>query len=265
MAAAALADAPPADATPAPASARARPQARHSHDRRCHAPAASTSAAPAASTPPPPNPCCTRSQTAPAPKPQVNGPRTPLSPRTPVCTAGTRARDGMVHPSSCRVPQHQPIQQPYNNHTTTIQQPYNNHTTTIIHPTIIQQPFKTIQNPHKTPQMTKGPQDPKGGAGATPRHSCATARRGRPVAYPKGRPHPRRTPKAAPVLPLATLRYGAARAAGGLPEGPPPPPGPQRRRRGHPSPPCATARRGRPEAYPKGRPHPLQVTPRPLR
>ena len=30
-----------------------------------------------------------------------------------------------------------------------------------------------------------------------------------------------RTPRAAPVPPLATLRYGAARAAGGLPEGPP--------------------------------------------
>ena len=36
------------------------------------------------------------------------------------------------------------------------------------------------------------PPDPKGGAGATPRHGprhSATARRGRPVAYPKGRPH----------------------------------------------------------------------------
>ena len=56
-----------------------------------------------------------------------------------------------------------------------------------------------------------------------------------------------------------------------LPEGPPPPPGPQRRRRRHPSPPCATARRGRPEAYPKGLnegpppPPPIQVTQRPTR
>ena len=83
------------------------------------------------------------------------------------------------------------------------------------------------------------------------------------MAYPKGRPNPRRTPKAAPAPPLATLRYGAARAAGGLPEGPPPPPGPQRRRRGHPSPPCATARRGRPEAYPKGRPYCQKSDPAP--
>ena len=30
--------------------------------------------------------------------------------------------------------------------------------------------------------------------------------------------------RAVPVPPLATLRYGAARAAGGLPKGPPPPP-----------------------------------------
>ena len=56
---------------------------------------------------------------------------------------------------------------------------------------------------------------------------------------------------------------GAARAAGGLPEGPPPPPGPQGRRRGHPSPPCATARRGRPEAYPKGRPYCQKSDPAP--
>ena len=75
-------------------------------------------------------------------------------------------------------------------------------------------------------------QDPKGGAGATPRH----------------------------------LRYGAAGETGGLPEGPPPPPGPQGRRRCHPSSSCATARRGRPEAYPKGRPYTVKtVTPHPLR
>ena len=59
-----------------------------------------------------------------------------------------------------------------------------------------------------------------------------------------------------------SLRYGAAGEAGGLPEGPPPPPGPQGRRRRHPSRhSCATARRGRPVAYPKGRPNPRR-TPR---
>ena len=93
--------------------------------------------------------------------------------------------------------------------------------------------------------------DPKGGTGATPRH----------------------------------LRYGAAGEAGGLPEGPPNPQGPKggtgatprhtalrrggggrrptrraaptpRTPRAAPAPPlvtCATARRERPEAYPKGR------------
>ena len=49
------------------------------------------------------------------------------------------------------------------------------------------------------------------------------------------------TSNAAPVPPLSTLRYGAGRAAGGLPEGPPQPPGPQGQRRRHPSPHCATA------------------------
>ena len=60
------------------------------------------------------------------------------------------------------------------------------------------------------------------------------------------------TRRAAPTFPHRTPRA--------VPKG-----GSQGRRRRHPSPPCATARRGRPEAYPKGRPHPLQVTPRPLR
>ena len=67
--------------------------------------------------------------------------------------------------------------------TTTIQQPYNNH-----YP--LQHNYNKI---HKT-QYPQNPQDPKrGGAGP-------------------------------PVPPLfATLRYGAARATGGLPKGPPPP------------------------------------------
>ena len=113
----------------------------------------------------------------------------------------------------------------YNNHTGIIQQPYNNHTTT-------HSAFKPLQNPQNPIQNQQNPQDPKGGA---------------------------------PVPPLATLRYVAARAAGGLPEGPPSTAlthaGLQGRRRRHPSPSCATARRGRPVAYPKGRPHPRR-TPR---
>jgi hypothetical protein len=93
-----------------------------------------------------------------------------------------------------------------------------------IHSKPIRQPNNnhttTTQQPHNNRTTTVI--DPKGGAGATPRH----------------------------------LRYGAAGETGGLPEGLPPPPGPQGRRRHHPSPHCATARRGRPEAHPKGRPNP---------
>ena len=122
--------------------------------------------------------------------------------------ASTRAHSGWFTRSCVALPStnpesnkihSKPIQQPYNNHTTTTQQPHNNHTTTVI--------------------------DPKGGAGATPRHTA--------------------------------LRRGEGGRCG-LPEGPPQPPGPQGRRRCHPSPHCATARRGRPKAYPKGRPNPAR-------
>ena len=65
-------------------------------------------------------------------------------------------------------------------------------------------------------------------------------------------PTTQKAPRAAPVPPPATMRLGAAGDTGGLPKGPPQPPGPQGRRRRHPSPHCATARRGRPVAYPKG-------------
>ena len=52
------------------------------------------------------------------------------------------------------------------------------------------------------------------------RHGAARAAGG----LPEGPPPPHRTPRAAAAPPLATLRHGAARAPGGLPEGPPPPP-----------------------------------------
>ena len=77
---------------------------------------------------------------------------------------------------------------------------------------------------HCCPIQNEKPLDPKGGAGATP---CHTALR----------------------------RGGGGRRPRGPPEGPPQPPGPQGRRRRHLSSPCATARRERPEAYPKGRPY----------
>ena len=71
------------------------------------------------------------------------------------------------------------------------------------------------------PPSTHYPKDPKGGAGVTPRHTAP--RRGGGGRRPTRRATPTpRTPRAAPVPPLVTLRYGAAGATGGLPEGPPP-------------------------------------------
>ena len=87
--------------------------------------------------------------------------------------------------------------------------------------------------------------DPTGGAGATPRRTAP--RRGgaggdrRPTrrAAPTPKTPTPRTPRAAPVPPLATLRYGAARATGGLPEGPPQP---RKTPRAAPAPPLVTLR-----------------------
>ena len=136
-------------------------------------------------------------------------------------------------PLKCEKPRHYLLKHlaPYRSRTQkpiicTIQQAYNNHTTiraVPAPPLAIPAPRRGEGGRWPTQRAAPTTQDPKGGAGATPRHSCATARRGRPVAYyPKGRPpHPRRIPKAAPVLPLAILRHGAAKAPGGLPEGPP--------------------------------------------
>ena len=90
-----------------------------------------------------------------------------------------------------------------------------------------------------------------------PPATCATARRGRPEAYPKGRPNPQ-DPKGGAS---ATPRHTALRRGGGdrrptRRAAPTPlPAGPQGRRRRHLSSPCATARRERPEAYPRGRPY----------
>ena len=50
---------------------------------------------------------------------------------------------------------------------------------------------------------------------------CAHGAARAPGGLPEGPPQPRRTPRAAPAPPLVTLRHGATRAPGGLPEGPP--------------------------------------------
>ena len=127
---------------------------------------------------------------------------------------------GVVHPfgrSRCScVALPTPIQQnPFKNRTTTIiktrQQPYKNRPATVKQPsnnrikTVLQ---KTVQQPRKIPISKKPIQNPQ--------------------------PAPQ-DPRAALVPPLATLRYGAARAAGGLPEG----------------------------AYPKGRPYRQKSDPAP--
>ena len=59
---------------------------------------------------------------------------------------------------------------------------------------------------------------------------------------------------------VRTARRGRPEA---YPKDRPNPAGPQGRRRRHPSSPCATARRGRPEAYPKGRPYRQKSDPAP--
>ena len=98
-----------------------------------------------------------------------------------------------------------------------------------------------------------------------PPATCATARRGRPEAYPKGRPNPQ-DPKGGAS---ATPRHTALRRGGGdrrptRRAAPTPlPAGPQGRRRRHLSSPCATARRERPEAYPRGRPYCQKSDPAP--
>ena len=148
---------------------------------------------------------------------------------------------GMVHPQLCSVAQHQSRikQNPFKTNTTTIQQPHNNHTTTT------QQSY----NNRNRPQAPR----PKGGAGATPRHTAL--RRGGGARRPTRRAAPTpKTPRAAPAPPLATLRHGAARAAGGLPEGPPQP---RRTPRAAPAPPLVILRHGAtraPGGLPEGPP-----------
>ena len=197
-----------------------------------------------------------------------------------MCMASTRAHSGWFTRSCVALPSTNPTNTVQNN-TKTVQQPSNNRTQTV---------HKSPQNRYNNPQSPaqkrrrararriparirpltrsqneKSPLDPKGGAGATPRHTAL--RRGGGGRRPTRRAAPTpRTPRAAPVPPLATLRYGAARAAGGLPEGPPQP---RRTPSGgagatprHPAP-----RRGEGDRRPTRRAAPTvkKVTPRPLR
>ena len=146
-------------------------------------------------------------------------------------------------PLLCRVAQHQPnkyrsktIQKPSNNHTTTVQQPYNNRTKTVQKP-VQQPPAKThppaapniaIQNEKPwTPWAAPAPPlatlrygaareaggppegppppppDPKGGAGATPRHPAP--RRGEGGRRPTRRAAPT-VKKVTPLDPARPLR-----------------------------------------------------------
>ena len=86
---------------------------------------------------------------------------------------------GMVHPQLCSVAQHQSRikQNPFKTNTTTIQQPHNNHTT-------------TTQQPHNNRTTTVIDPKAQGRRRCHPSPHCATARRGSPEAYPKSRPHP---------------------------------------------------------------------------
>ena len=166
-----------------------------------------------------------------------------------MCMASTRAHAGWFTRCCVELPSTNPtntVQKQYKHRPTTVQQPYTNRTQTV-HKPVQQSCGRSSIACTKTPPVCRYAAAP---AAAPTGYRPGYALRDRKTKSPP------LTPRAAPVPPPATLRYGAAGEAGGLPEGPPPPPGPQGRRRCHPSPHCATARRGRPEAYPKGRPNP---------
>ena len=180
----------------------------------CHRAARDTlpaAAAPASETPP--------LTVYPSPEAAGKWPEDSSNPHVHGQHTGTR---GMVHPLLCRVAQHQPnkyrsktIQKPSNNRTTTVQQPYNNRTKTVQKPAQ-QPPAKTSKNTRPIRPIAiqnENPLDPKGGAGAHPPPHCATARRGRPEAYPKGRPHPQDPKGGAGATPrqIAPRRDGGAR------------------------------------------------------
>ena len=160
-----------------------------------------------------------------------------------MCMASTRAHAGWFTRCCVELPSTNPtntVQKQYKNRPTTVHKPYTNRPktgTTIPHdrlhknaaapaPAGYRPDYALIRALRESrSQNEKYPLDPKGGADATPRHT----------ALRRGGGGQRPTRRAAPT-----------------------PTGPQGRRRCHPSPHCAMARRGRPEAYPKGRPNPAQ-------
>ena len=90
--------------------------------------------------------------------------------------------------------------------------------------------------PEAYPKGRPNPQDPKGGAGATPRHTALRRGEGGRRPTQRAATTPQDPRKAAPAPPLATLRYILYGAA---------------------------SRRGRPVAYPKGRPYRQKSDPAP--
>ena len=169
-----------------------------------------------------------------------------------------------------------PTQQiPFKNNTKTVQQPYNNRTTTV------QQPHKNrpktgtttaCKNKQKRPSDTphsdtkRKPPGPQGRRRCSPpatlRYGAAGEAGGLPEGA-KGRPHPQDPKGGAGATPRHTAPRRGEVGRCAYPKGRPTPAGPQGRRRRHPSSSCATARRGRPEAYPKGRPYCQKSDPAP--
>ena len=161
-----------------------------------------------------------------------------------MCMASTRAHAGWFTRCCVELPSTNPtntVQKQYKHRPTTVQQPYTNRTQTVQKP-VQQSCGRSSIACTKTPPRPRPPDTPGYALRDRKTKSTPWTPRAAPVPPPatlrygaareaggptrRAAPTPR-TPRAAPVPPLATkLRYGAARAAGGLPEGPPTPAGP---------------------------------------
>ena len=125
-----------------------------------------------------------------------------------MCMASTRAHAGWFTRCCVELPSTNPtntVQKQYKHRPTTVQQPYTNRTQTVQKP-VQQSCGRSSIACTKTPPRPRPPDTP--GYALRDRKTKSTPW----------------TPRAAPVPPPATLRYGAAGEAGGLPEGPPPRP-----------------------------------------